>query len=378
MSGQRQRFDEMELERLREQNPLSEFFERCGVRLRRAGREWVGLSPFNQEKTPSFTVNDEKGFYHCFSSGMHGDIFDAVQHFKGCDFVEAVKYLGGAQEITAEDRQRIERKKRQASEEEEAERQRTLASVTRQFEAALPIIGTFAAAYLERRGLPATPGWTFDLRFVEALRYRGFADAEANETTDLGEYPAMVAAIRNVSGDIIGLHRTYLDRDEPVKLTPPGDTRRNRAKKILGDTSGGMIRLSDLGPRLAIGEGIETVRGWFMLGLGGDDISIASAVSLGNLAGAATGGLPHPERPDKRIPNGVPDMDRPGVILPRNVEEVILLGDGDSDKAMTRQRLRVAGNRFRRQGREVFVQMAPDGTDFNDVWLAVEREGAAG
>ena len=46
------------------------------VKLTKRGKEFVGLSPFTNEKTPSFTVNDEKGFYHCFSSGEHGGIFD--------------------------------------------------------------------------------------------------------------------------------------------------------------------------------------------------------------------------------------------------------------------------------------------------------------
>ena len=45
------------------------------VKLKRRGKEFIGLSPFTTEKTPSFTVSDEKGFYHCFSSGEHGNIF---------------------------------------------------------------------------------------------------------------------------------------------------------------------------------------------------------------------------------------------------------------------------------------------------------------
>ena len=49
---------------------------RLKVNLKKRGKEFVGLSPFKNEKTPSFTVNDEKGFYHCFSSGEHGNIFD--------------------------------------------------------------------------------------------------------------------------------------------------------------------------------------------------------------------------------------------------------------------------------------------------------------
>src|SRR5215467_7222088 len=63
------------------------------VKLKKAGREWKGLSPFQQEKTPSFTVNDQKGFYHDFSSGMHGNIFDFVMETEGVSFPEAVERL---------------------------------------------------------------------------------------------------------------------------------------------------------------------------------------------------------------------------------------------------------------------------------------------
>src|SRR3712207_9122307 len=65
------------------------------VRLKKAGREWRGLSPFNAEKTPSFYVNDQKQFYHCFSSGKHGDIFTFLMETEGLSFPEAVERLGG-------------------------------------------------------------------------------------------------------------------------------------------------------------------------------------------------------------------------------------------------------------------------------------------
>jgi DNA primase len=63
------------------------------VQLKKAGREWKGLSPFTAEKTPSFYVNDQKGFYHCFSSGQHGDIFTFVIETEGLSFPEAVERL---------------------------------------------------------------------------------------------------------------------------------------------------------------------------------------------------------------------------------------------------------------------------------------------
>jgi len=61
------------LDEIRARLPVSAVVARR-VRLKRQGREFVGLSPFKQEKTPSFTVNDQKGFYHCFATGEHGDI----------------------------------------------------------------------------------------------------------------------------------------------------------------------------------------------------------------------------------------------------------------------------------------------------------------
>ena len=363
----RGRFDEALLDRLREEHRLSDFFEKCGVQLRRAGREWIGLSPFNVERTPSFTVCDQKGFFHCFSSGMHGDIFDAVQHFKGLDFPGAVNFLSGdRQEVTPEERERIRQRRKEREERERADRQQLMTRLERMWDNARPIIGTYGEDYLAGRGLDVDPSWTFDLRFFDALGYHGFPDEDAKEPRELERFPTMVAAIRDVSGAIIGIHRTYLDPERPVKLTPPGDRRRNRAKKILGDTTGGLIHLSKIGRRVAMGEGIETTRAWFEI-KPRDGVTIASAVSLGNLAGAAAGSLPHPEHPKKRIPNGEPDFDRPGVVLPPHVEEAILLGDGDSDPPMTRQRLLVAAKRFRSQGRDVFVHMAAPGKDFNDM-----------
>ena len=63
------------------------------VALKKRGKEFVGLSPFKNEKTPSFTVNDEKEFYHCFATSEHGNIFDFVMKTQNFRFGEAVKYL---------------------------------------------------------------------------------------------------------------------------------------------------------------------------------------------------------------------------------------------------------------------------------------------
>ncbi|KRR17948.1 DNA primase [Bradyrhizobium retamae] len=86
------RFTPQFLEELRARLPVSEVVGRR-VKLKRAGREFKGLSPFQQEKTPSFTVNDQKQFYHDFSTGKHGNIFDFVMETEGVSFPEAVERL---------------------------------------------------------------------------------------------------------------------------------------------------------------------------------------------------------------------------------------------------------------------------------------------
>jgi DNA primase len=87
-------FHQSFLDEIRARLPVSRVVAKR-VKLKRQGREFIGLSPFKQEKTPSFTVNDQKGFYHCFASGEHGDIFKFVQVTEGLSFPEAVERLAG-------------------------------------------------------------------------------------------------------------------------------------------------------------------------------------------------------------------------------------------------------------------------------------------
>ena len=96
------------LEEIRARLPVSAVVGKR-VRLKKAGREWRGLSPFNAEKTPSFYVNDQKQFYHCFSSGKHGDIFTFLMETEGLSFPEAVEQLAAEAgvplpKLTQEDR----------------------------------------------------------------------------------------------------------------------------------------------------------------------------------------------------------------------------------------------------------------------------------
>jgi DNA primase len=85
-------FSDSFLDEIRARIPVSEIVKQRVV-LKRQGREWRGLSPFNKEKTPSFFVNDQKGFYHDFSSGKSGDQFTFLMETEGLTFPEAVERL---------------------------------------------------------------------------------------------------------------------------------------------------------------------------------------------------------------------------------------------------------------------------------------------
>ncbi len=87
------------------------------VRLKKQGREWRGLSPFNAEKTPSFYVNDQKQFYHCFSSGRSGDIFRFLMEVEGLPFPEAVERLAreAGLDLPREDAEAVARQQARAS-----------------------------------------------------------------------------------------------------------------------------------------------------------------------------------------------------------------------------------------------------------------------
>ena len=82
------------LEELRDKVPLSTVIGRK-VKLTRRGHEYTGLCPFHHEKTPSFTINDAKGFYHCFGCGAHGDIIKYLMDAEKMPFMEAVEHLAG-------------------------------------------------------------------------------------------------------------------------------------------------------------------------------------------------------------------------------------------------------------------------------------------
>jgi DNA primase len=156
------RFDDGFLEELKSRLRLSDVIGKT-VRLRRQGREFVGLSPFTKEKTPSFFVNDDKGFFHDFSSGKHGDLITFLQETERLSFAEAVERLAAEAGVPlpAPDPRAAETEKKLASLSDWLE---TAASW---FEAELRRPGgREARAYLERRALPEADWARFRLGYA--------------------------------------------------------------------------------------------------------------------------------------------------------------------------------------------------------------------
>lgn len=351
-----------------------------GTRLKRNGTDLAGPCPCGAASKDGFVITPKTGLFVCRPSGEGGGPIDLVMHARACSFVEACEVVtgeprpSGVKEESPADRAERERK--------QAERKLALeAQQTKRDEAALtaqerqarqikkilkdmrPVFGTHADAYIRGRGL--MPGaWCDGFGFLPESPYYD------NDGIVIARVPVMIAPIVFApTMEVIGLHRTYLDPDRPVKFRPEDGS----AKKIYGRAQGGLIPLGQIGEFVAIGEGIETSIAWAQHpDLGGErDISIAAAVSLGNMSGGCTGtvfpkGGPISPKTGKPIPipNGIPDMDQPGMILPPQVKKLILLQDGDSEPFMTKARVLCAATRHHAQGIEVWRWPAPDGYDF--------------
>ena len=185
------RFPPQFLDELRERLLVSEVVGRR-VRLKKAGREWRGLSPFNQEKTPSFFVNDQKSMWFDFSSGKNGNIFDFVMMTEGLTFPEAVERLAGEAGLALPT----------ISREEEArdERRKTLNDVmelaAKFFEATLASrAGAKARGYLADRGLDPATQVKFRLGYGPAERFalKEHLGKEGISTADMVEAGLLVA-----------------------------------------------------------------------------------------------------------------------------------------------------------------------------------------
>jgi len=221
------------VERVREATDIVELIGQS-VTLKRAGRNWTGLCPFHGEKTPSFSVNAERQFYHCFGCKAGGDAFKFVQETEKVGFLEAVEILSRRAGIPVPERRPGERSKR-AGLLEALE----LAAVAYQQWLADPARGAIARAYLDRRGITresvkafrlglAPAGWE---NLAERLRGKVGEDVlleaglVARRDGGRGVYDRfrdrLIVSLCAPGGEVIGFGARTLGDDLPKYLNSP-------------------------------------------------------------------------------------------------------------------------------------------------------------
>ena len=227
------------LDELRARLPVSEVAGKR-VKLKKAGREWKGLSPFNKEKTPSFTVNDQKGFYKDFSSGKHGDIFTFVMETEGLSFPEAVERLAGMaglpMPVTSKDAEIRE------------ERRKTLHDVmeiaAKFFQATLSTrAGAKARGYLADRGMDPGAQLRFRIGYASGERFalKEHLGSHGISVPDMIEAGLLIAGedipvpfdrfrdrvmfpITDLRGRVIAFGGRALEKDVPAKYLNSPET----------------------------------------------------------------------------------------------------------------------------------------------------------
>lgn len=234
--------------------PMSKVVEATfKVPLKKAGTdEWTMLCPYHSESTPSFTVNDAKGFCHCFGCGVHLDAIGLIRREQGLSYTAAIELLeaeNGLAHLKASKPVAPAPKAPQREDLDKAARVEKLWKSRVEIKPGSPV-----DLYLRGRGIlpPASygfgdaavnGGWPADLAYVPSLWH-------GEEKVRM---PGMIAALRR-AGDLVAVHRTYL-RITGVGVTKAG-TKRDKA--MYGDVRGAFIRLADDAERMVGGEGIET------------------------------------------------------------------------------------------------------------------------
>jgi hypothetical protein len=395
------RFSAQDLDDIKSRNSLADIAGGY-VKLRRAAGRLVGPCPICGGKATSqrFEILDNGESWVCAVCPDGGDVIRLVEKAEGCSFLQAVERLGGRLEVDPAQAKKLfeDREKKRLAREKtaatfrEAERKR----LWRTWEGAVrELSGTPIEAYAHGRGL-LLPARTPGLRYAPSLPY--WHDEQIDERgrkspIKIHSGPAMLGAFIRADGTFGGLHQTWLAAAEPdsigewasgeapfrkAEIVDPASGEVLNSKKMRGSKTGAHIAIAMLPAprRLMIGEGIETVLAvWTAFQLAGraiDDMAFWAAGDLGNLAGRAARTINHPTltRPNGRpqsVPDRYPDPDDSGLSIPDSVEELILLGDGDSEPLLTECAMERAARRYARAGRTIRIAFAPAGRDFNDV-----------
>ena len=234
------RFSPSLLDEIRARLPVSQVVGRK-VALKKKGREYAGLSPFKSEKSPSFFVNDQKGFYHCFASGEHGDIFTFVMKTEGLDFPEAVERLAGEAGVPMP----VQTERSIEQEDQRDRLYRLLEASAKFFEESLKGgLGSEARRYIiDKRGLQRETIANFRLGFApnsrsaikEHLKAQGFSVADMVASGMLiggDDIPEpydrfrnrLMFPIQDPKGRTIAFGGRALDKDAPAKYLNSPET----------------------------------------------------------------------------------------------------------------------------------------------------------
>lgn len=350
------KFPEAFIDELKARFRLSDYIGRT-VALKRAGKEHVGLSPFNREKTPSFYVNDEKGQFFDFSSGKNGDLIDWLTKHEGMTFVDAVTRL--AQEAGLPLPERDERSA-------EAERRRRtlegwLGEARALFQDELRASGGAGArAYLEGRGLTPEDWDRFGIGYAppgsawlrEALARRGAPPGELVAAgllinPDDGRPPydryrnRIMFPIWDAAGRIISFGGRALDPNARAKYLNGPDTE-------LFDKGRNLYGLNLAKPILAAGPGPLVVAEGYMDVIACLRAGIASCAPMGTALTDAQLELMwrhHPEptlcfdgdAAGQRAVNRAIDMAVPKIRAGRSLQFSIVVGGKDPDQVLREQ-----------------------------------------
>lgn len=381
------RFSDAQLDDIRARTDLVRLAGQLGAHLRKSGARMAGSCPLcgGGKNAKRFEVKEKESAWVCAVCGDGGDCFSLLMKVTGCGFSAAVERLGGARVLSPEEEQKLaaQRKRQEARRAAESERyrQREISACRGMWNRALPP-SSIVPQYLAARGL-ALPESAQIREVANAPYYHGEEVDEQGRKSPcrIHQGPAMLAAVIGNDGAFVGLHTTWLAPDVRAKaqIVAPGTGELLVAKKMRGSKSGGhiVLRQADASPRrLFLGEGIETVLSVALAlrkarRFDADD-AFWSSCDLGNLGGPHDGTVPHPvlKTPNGRaqnVPGPKPDFSKPGIIVPESVCELVLLGDGDSERVLTLNTLERARARHAREGLRTAIVMAPDGMDFNDM-----------
>lgn len=280
----------------------------------RAGSTWLCHCPCHDDASPSLSLRECDGvpLAHCHAGCAQADVLDALRERGLWPNAEAQAPCGA-------------RSERARHVEPDPGALARTAAARAIWSASRPAPGTLVEAYLHSRSiaLPVPP----TIRFHAALKHGPSGLV----------LPAMVGVVQDVTGRIVGAHRTWLAHNGGGKATVAP------TRMILGPIAGGAVRLAKAGATLAVAEGIETSLS-FMLATGTPTWAALSA-------------------PGMRA-----------VILPLGVRDVVLAADGDDAGEAAAQD---AAHRFIREGRAVRIACPPRGLDFNDLVSAPEARGVA-